>query len=83
MQLPQGFRAALWRGGIKKDQKTDLSLIVSDRPAAAAGVFNKTSGCSTVQVSRRPVQRLHSGDRGQFRQRQRLHGRAGLPTPSA
>jgi glutamate N-acetyltransferase/amino-acid N-acetyltransferase len=37
--LPVGFTAAGLAAGLKKSGKKDLALIVSDRPAAAAGVF--------------------------------------------
>lgn len=37
----QGFRASGIAAGIKKQVKPDLGLIVSDAPAAAAGVFTK------------------------------------------
>ncbi|HYI28468.1 MAG TPA: bifunctional glutamate N-acetyltransferase/amino-acid acetyltransferase ArgJ [Bradyrhizobium sp.] len=41
-QLPQGFRAAGVYSGVKQNaQKLDLSLIVSDSPAVAAGVFTQ------------------------------------------
>src|SRR6188768_3223499 len=36
---PQGFRAAGLHCGIKANGKPDLSLVVSDVPATAAGVF--------------------------------------------
>jgi len=36
---PKGFRAAGLHCGIKINGKPDLSLIVSDAPASAAGVF--------------------------------------------
>ncbi len=40
--LPQGFRAAGVYCGIKRNtSKLDLSLIVSDRPAVAAGVYTQ------------------------------------------
>jgi glutamate N-acetyltransferase/amino-acid N-acetyltransferase len=40
MQVPQGFRLAGVYCGIKRNtSKLDLSLVVSDRPAAAAGVY--------------------------------------------
>ena len=39
MTAPSGFRAAGLHCGIKASGKPDLSLIVSDRPAAAAGLF--------------------------------------------
>jgi len=40
---PQGFRANGLACGIKRSGKADLSLIVSDVPCAAAGVFTKNS----------------------------------------
>jgi glutamate N-acetyltransferase/amino-acid N-acetyltransferase len=41
-RLPQGYRAAGVYSGVKRNQgKLDLSLIVSDRPAVAAGVFTQ------------------------------------------
>lgn len=41
-RLPQGFQAAGVYSGVKQKPNTlDLSLIVSDRPAVAAGVFTK------------------------------------------
>ncbi|MBW7908247.1 MAG: bifunctional glutamate N-acetyltransferase/amino-acid acetyltransferase ArgJ [Kiritimatiellae bacterium] len=47
--LPQGFRAAGIASGIKRSGKRDLMLVVSDRPAACAGVF------TTNQVQAAPV----------------------------
>jgi glutamate N-acetyltransferase/amino-acid N-acetyltransferase len=55
--LPAGFRAAGVHCGIKKDAAgLDLALFVSDRPAAAAGVFttNLVHG-APVKVSRSRV----------------------------
>jgi glutamate N-acetyltransferase/amino-acid N-acetyltransferase len=46
---PKGFKAAGIACGIKKSGKADLSLIVSEVPAAAAGVF------TTNQVKGNPV----------------------------
>jgi len=41
-QLPKGFRAAGVYSGVKRNpQKLDLSLLVSDRPCVAAGVFTQ------------------------------------------
>ncbi|NLK89423.1 MAG: bifunctional glutamate N-acetyltransferase/amino-acid acetyltransferase ArgJ [Clostridiaceae bacterium] len=53
---PQGFQAAGVACGLKKDGAPDLALIVSDRPAAAAGVFTKNivQGHS-LQLSRRNI----------------------------
>jgi len=55
--LPAGFRTAGLHCGIKSDpQKLDLALFVSDRPAAAAGVFtqNRVVG-APVKISRQRV----------------------------
>ncbi len=41
MKLPAGFRYASTYAGIRKVQKDDLALIVSDTPASAAGVFTQ------------------------------------------
>ncbi len=42
LRLPQGFRAAGVYSGVKRNgTKLDLSLIASDRPAVAAGVYTK------------------------------------------
>src|SRR5215469_2988426 len=40
--VPQGFRLAGVRAGLKRDpDKLDLALVVSDRPATAAGVYTQ------------------------------------------
>jgi len=45
-QLPQGFRAAGVYTGVKRNtSKLDLSLIVSERPAVAAGVYTQNVVC--------------------------------------
>ena len=41
IQLPKGYQAAGVACGIKKNGKRDLALILSDKPAIAAGVFTK------------------------------------------
>ncbi len=47
LRLPQGFRAAGVYSGVKRNaNKLDLSLIVSDRPAVAAGVYTKNLVCA-------------------------------------
>jgi glutamate N-acetyltransferase/amino-acid N-acetyltransferase len=52
-----GFRAAGVRCGIKKDG-LDLALLVSDVPAAAAGVFTRSTVCGApVELSRARVRR--------------------------
>lgn len=48
-RLPAGFRAAGCSAGIKRSGRPDMALIVSDAPAAAAGVF------TTNQVQAAPV----------------------------
>jgi glutamate N-acetyltransferase/amino-acid N-acetyltransferase len=53
---PQGFRSAAGSAGVKDDTR-DVSLVVSDRPAAAAAVFTQSSFCGpAVVVGRRHVQ---------------------------
>src|SRR6476646_9732015 len=54
LRLPQGFRAAGVYSGVKRnDKKLDLSLIVTDRPAVAAGVYTKNLVCAApVKVDR-------------------------------
>ncbi len=54
VHLPQGFRAASVHCGIKSDpQKEDLTLIVSDGPAVAAGVYTQNIVCGApVQLTR-------------------------------
>ena len=55
-QLPAGFRVSGTTCGIKESGQPDLALFVSDRPAAAAGVFttNRVVG-APVTVSRERV----------------------------
>jgi glutamate N-acetyltransferase/amino-acid N-acetyltransferase len=57
IRLPQGFRAAGVCCGVKRSGKLDLSLVVSDRPAVAAGVYTKNLVCAapvTVDRERTP-----------------------------
>jgi glutamate N-acetyltransferase / amino-acid N-acetyltransferase len=49
LKLPSGYRYASIYAGIRKQEKDDLALIVSDRPAAAAAVF------TTNRVQAAPV----------------------------
>ena len=49
MKLPLGYRYSALYAGIRKVEKPDLALIVSDVPAAAAGVF------TTNRVQAAPV----------------------------
>ncbi|MCS7166498.1 MAG: bifunctional glutamate N-acetyltransferase/amino-acid acetyltransferase ArgJ [Gemmatales bacterium] len=55
--IPRGYRFAGGRCGIRgADSRKDLALIVSDLPAAAAGVFTQNRVCAApVQVSRQRV----------------------------
>lgn len=54
MSLPLGFRYAATYAGIRKVQKDDLALIVSDTPASAAAVFTKNRVVAgPVTVARR------------------------------
>jgi glutamate N-acetyltransferase/amino-acid N-acetyltransferase len=47
LRLPQGFRAAGVYSGVKRSgSKLDLSLVVSDRPAVAAGVYTRNLVCA-------------------------------------
>lgn len=41
MNLPLGFTYAAARVGLRKDERDDLGLIVSEQPAAAAAVFTR------------------------------------------
>jgi glutamate N-acetyltransferase/amino-acid N-acetyltransferase len=41
LRLPQGFRAAGVSAGVKRSKKLDLSLVVTNQPAVAAGVYTK------------------------------------------
>ncbi len=47
LRLPHGYRAAGVYSGVKRDtSKLDLTLVVSDRPAVAAGVYTKNLVCA-------------------------------------
>jgi glutamate N-acetyltransferase / amino-acid N-acetyltransferase len=61
LRLPQGYRAAGISCGVKRSGKLDLSLIVSDRPAIAAGVYTKNLVCAapvTVDRERTPSESI-------------------------
>jgi glutamate N-acetyltransferase/amino-acid N-acetyltransferase len=61
LRLPQGFRAAGVCCGVKRSGKLDLSLVVSDRPAVAAGVYTKNLVCAapvTVDRQRTPSETI-------------------------
>jgi len=54
LNLPLGYRYAATYAGIRKQEKDDLALIVSDRPAEAAAVFTRNVvQAAPVQLSRR------------------------------
>ena len=47
IRLPLGYRAAGVYSGVKRNtSRLDLSLVVSDRPAVAAGVYTKNLVCA-------------------------------------
>ena len=78
---PAGFRASGLHCGIKANGKPDLSLIVSDTLAAAAGVFTtnlaKAAPVLSLPGSSGRQQRTRAGHRHQQRLRQRVHRSAG------
>ncbi|MBI2685590.1 MAG: bifunctional glutamate N-acetyltransferase/amino-acid acetyltransferase ArgJ [Acidobacteria bacterium] len=50
MNLPLGYRYSALYAGIRKATKNDLSLIVSDVPAAAAGVFTQNKAMAAPVI---------------------------------
>ena len=50
MNLPLGYRYSSLYAGIRKAAKDDLSLIVSDVPAAAAGVFTQNKAMAAPVI---------------------------------
>ncbi len=78
---PAGFRASGLHCGIKASGKPDLSLIVSDTPATAAGVFTmnlaKAAPVLVCQDHLASSGGRATRDRHQQRLRQRLHRPAG------
>jgi glutamate N-acetyltransferase/amino-acid N-acetyltransferase len=54
VKTPLGFRYAATYAGIRKENKDDLALIVSDRPASAAAVFTRNYvQAAPVKVAKR------------------------------
>jgi len=54
VKTPVGYRYAATYAGIRKENKDDLALIVSDRPASAAAVFTRNCvQAAPVKVARR------------------------------
>jgi glutamate N-acetyltransferase/amino-acid N-acetyltransferase len=52
--LPLGFRYAATYAGIRKEEKDDIGLIVSDRPANAAAVFTQNAvQAAPIQLCRK------------------------------
>ena len=46
IEIAQGYTFGALHCGIKKSGKRDLTLIVSDRPATAAGVYTQNLVCA-------------------------------------
>ncbi|MEO8050407.1 MAG: bifunctional glutamate N-acetyltransferase/amino-acid acetyltransferase ArgJ [Acidobacteriota bacterium] len=61
MSLPQGFRCAAAYSGLRKIQKDDLALIVSDMPASAAAVFTQNRVVAAPVVLARKNLRASGG----------------------
>lgn len=60
MTLPTGFRYNALYAGIRKDPRPDLALIVSDVPAAAAGVFTTNRvQAAPLQLCRKHLEATH------------------------
>lgn len=58
MSLPMGFTAAGIACGLKPSGKPDLGLLVSDRPAVAAGVFTTNRvQAAPIQLTKRQIRR--------------------------
>jgi glutamate N-acetyltransferase / amino-acid N-acetyltransferase len=54
LKLPLGYRYATVYAGIRKVEKNDLSLIVSDRPANAAAVYtSNVVAAAPIQIARK------------------------------
>jgi glutamate N-acetyltransferase/amino-acid N-acetyltransferase len=54
VEIPLGYRFAATYAGIRKTEKDDLALIVSERPAAAAAVFTQNRvQAAPVRLSRK------------------------------
>lgn len=64
LRVPQGFRLAGVYSGVKRDpSKLDLTLVVSDRPAVAAGVYTKNlvhAAPVALDRSRTPSDRIRA-----------------------
>lgn len=64
LTLPLGYRYASVYAGIRKVQKDDLALILSEAPAAAAGVFTQNRvQAAPVVLSKKHLKRSRGGMR--------------------
>ena len=61
MNLPQGFRYAATYAGLRKIQKDDVALIVSETPAVAAAVFTQNRVAAAPVVLARKNLRVSRG----------------------
>lgn len=60
MNLPSGYRYSAIYAGIRKIEKDDLALIVSDHPAAAAAVFTSNRvKAAPVLIARKNLRATH------------------------
>ena len=60
MVLPQGYRYSSTYASIRKTHEDDLALIVSDRPAAAAGVFTQNRvQAAPVRLAKTSLRQSH------------------------
>ena len=58
MKLPAGYTASGVACGLKPSGNLDLGMLISDRPAAAAGVFTTNRvQAAPVQLTRRHIRR--------------------------
>lgn len=79
MQAPQGFLFAAVSAGVRKPPGADLAVIVSDRPATAAGVFTTNLvAAAPVLLSRRQLR----ASRGRARAIVANAGNANCATPN-
>src|ERR1700691_293443 len=80
MSLPLGYRYAAAYAGIRKVEKDDVALIVSDSPASAAAVFTKNRVVAgPVTVARRSLR----ASRGRMQAILANAGNANCATPTA
>ena len=76
-QFPKGYQACGFHCGIKK-AKDDLTVVVSDVPAAAAAVYtNNLFQAAPLVVTKPRPGGQGAGDRREQRRGQCSHGQAG------